>query len=88
MKMNVFVINQTEDVLTGVYDAKGHRAVGLADPEEEIINSIDEQKMSSKKILATRFLTFLGNRRLTLEKLKVLPKENQDKLRKEFFSSI
>lgn len=77
--MKISLLDTTE-----TYDAKGHRAIGLADSEEELIQNLDEQKMSPQKLLASRFLTFLGNHRLNLEKLKQLSQEEQDKLREEF----
>lgn len=60
---------------------------GLDDTEDRLIQEIDERNMSPRKLLATRFLTFLGNRRLTLEKLKLLPKEERQRIRKEFLEN-
>lgn len=60
---------------------------GFETTENDLIQNIDERLMSPTKLLVTRFLTFLGNRRLTLEKLKALPKAEQRRLRKEFVES-
>lgn len=68
---------------------KRHGGSGLAvgifeDQEDLLINEIDKADWSSEKILANEFLAFLGNRRLTLTKLKELPIEEQERLRIEF----
>lgn len=56
------------------------------DAEDVLIQSIDEQRypQSSEKKQASRFLAFLGNRRLTLEKLKELSVSEQLRLKREF----
>lgn len=54
------------------------------DAEDLLIQSIDEQKMSREKILASRFLQFLSDRRLTMELLKQLSIDEQNRLKKEF----
>jgi hypothetical protein len=52
--------------------------------EEDLIKQIDEKKMSADKLVATRFLEFLGNHRLSIAGLKLLPIEEQVRLKKEF----
>jgi hypothetical protein len=74
MKHNVFV--EVED--------GGRRAVGLQNTEEEMIRDIDERSLPLEKLIATRFIAFLGDRRLNLEKLKALPLSEQARLKKEF----
>lgn len=54
------------------------------DAEDKLIAHIDEQKMSSQKLLATRFLTFLAEKNLNTEKLKLLPKDRQREIKTEF----
>jgi hypothetical protein len=85
MKLSIFAVNDIEDVneFHG-REAGGNRAIGLQDAEDEMITAIDEHRMSPAKLSATRFLTFLGNRRLTIAKLKELPIEEQKRLKKEF----
>ena len=88
MKMNVFIVNDVEDTNEcGLRSAGGHRAIDVYDPEDELVQSIDEQKMSPEKLLTTRFLAFLGNRRLSLATLKLLPKEEQQRLKREFLEN-
>lgn len=88
MKLNAFVVNGAEDVNEcGVRDALGHRAINVYDTEEEIVQSIDDQGTHPDKLRATQFLKFLGNRRLTLEAVKLLPVEEQQRLRNEFRES-
>jgi hypothetical protein len=83
MKINIFIqkenlVYKTIGLVGGVQDG------GL---EDVLINGIDEQKMTAEKIYARRFLDFLGNRRLTLQKLSELPKIEQNRLRTEFFEN-
>jgi len=88
MKTSVFIVNDVEDTNEcGLREAGGHRTIGLQDVEDELIRDIDEQKMSPEKLLATRFLTFLGNRQINLTNLKLLPVEEQQRLKKEFLGS-
>jgi len=56
----------------------------VIDAEDALIQSLDEQNMSPEKITASRFLTFLGNQRLTVATLEALPVEEQVRLKKEF----
>ena len=81
MKVNVFI--ETE---SGTFKSIGLQENFYGDQilEDEIIDSIDEQKMSSEQILATRFLKFLSGRRLTIKKLLELPIEEQTRIKKEF----
>lgn len=85
MKLTIFAKNDVEDVneFPG-REAGGNRAIGLQDAEDEMIRMIDEQRMSPEKLMATRFLEFLGNRRLNMTKLKELPKKEQQRLKTEF----
>jgi hypothetical protein len=88
MKTSIFVVNDVEDVNeSGLRTAGGHRASGLQDVEDELIQDIDEQKMSSEKLLALRFIAFLGNRRLSLIDVKLLPIEEQQRLKREFLEN-
>jgi hypothetical protein len=89
MKTNIFIVNDKDEIEEcGLREAGGHRAIGFAaDPEAEFIQDIDEQKMSVQKIVAVRFLAFLGNRRLTMKKLGQLPEEEQQRLKKEFLEN-
>jgi len=85
MKMTVFATNNNQDVDSfHGRDAKGRRALFVVDPEEELITEIDEQRMSPEKIAATRFLKFLEDKKLTLERLKTLPSQERDRLKREF----
>ena len=85
MKMTVFATNSKQDVDNFPRRAAGgHKALGVIDPEEELITELDEQRMSPEKIAATRFLKFLGDQRLDMQKLKSLSPEQQARLRKEF----
>jgi hypothetical protein len=56
-------------------------------PEDEIINSIDEQQMSDESYTAKKFLEFLGHHRLKLSDLDNLSERERAKLRKEFMES-
>ena len=88
MKTSIFVINDTEGVNEcGSRTAGGHRAIGLQNVEDEIIQEIDEQKIPPAKLLATRFLTFLGNRRFSLIDFILLSTEEQERLKKEFLEN-
>ena len=85
MKINVFIEKEN-----GVY-----KSIGTQDDfysgqmlEDELVQSIDEEKMTREKILATRFLNFLGNRRLTIKKLSELPIEEQNRIKTEFIESL
>ena len=88
MKTNIFVVNDKEDVNEcGLRDAGGHRAIGVYDTEDELIKNIDEDYVQPEKLLANRFLTFLGNRRLTISSLAMLSTEEQQRIKKEFLGS-
>jgi hypothetical protein len=88
VKINVFATNNTHDTEEFMgREAGGNRTVSLQDTETDLVQKIDEHQMSDKKLTATRFLTFLGNRRLTMEMLKDLSKEEQTRLRKEFWEN-
>jgi len=83
MKVNIFVEK----------DNGGFKAIDLVGTtndggiEDILIQNIDESKMSAKKLLATRFLNFLANRALNMEKLLALPIKEQSRLRREFRES-
>jgi hypothetical protein len=62
----------------------GQRANGPQSPEDEVITAIDESRMLPQKVIARRFLDFLGNHRLTIETLKQLSVIEQQRLRQEF----
>jgi hypothetical protein len=55
-----------------------------ASPEDEIINAIDERKMSPEKFTAVKFLEFLANHRIKIEDLKNLSPQRQSDIRREF----
>ena len=87
MKINIYTNTKNGGRFTDAFpysSVTGVQVEGPQSPGEEIIRAIDEQKMYPDKILASRFLEFLGNRRLTVAKLKSLPTEEQAKIRKEF----
>jgi len=81
MKSSVFI--ETE---TGAFKSIGIQEEFYENQvlEDEIIDSIDEQKMTPEQILARRFLKFLGNRRLNMKKLQELPVEEQVRIKREF----
>lgn len=90
MKTNTYVVNDKEDVKDsgGLREVSGNRAIGFVeDPEEELIRDIDEDRMHPAKIIATRFLDFLKDRRLSMSTLKLLPRDEQQRLKKEFLES-
>ena len=66
-------------------DTQDSKAVSSA-PKVNV-QGIDEKYMPVQKLLATRFLAFLSNQRLTLDILKSLPLEEQQRLRKEFLEN-
>ena len=85
MKMTVCATNGKQDVDSfPKREAKGRRALFVIDPEEELVTELDEQRMSPEKIAATRFLKFLADNRLDMEKLRALPLEDQARLKREF----
>ena len=88
MKLNTFVPTRGggkfADNQLNHSSITGEQVSGPFVPEEELITEIDESRMSPEKIVATRFLKFLGNRRLTLASLKALPIKEQKKVKKEF----
>lgn len=91
MKVNIFVPTRSGGKFTDYSfnhsSITGEEVNGPVAPEDGIITEIDESRMSPKKILATRFLAFLKNRRLTMELLKKLSLEEQVRLKKEFIES-
>lgn len=87
MKINVFVPTRSGGKFADSFphsSISGIQTDGPASPGDEVIRAVDESKMSSDKILAQRFLEFLGNRRLTVVMLENLPLEERIRLKKEF----
>lgn len=88
MKLNTFVPTRGggkfADNQLNHSSITGEAVSGPFSPEEDLITEIDESRMSTEKIIAVRFLKFLGNRRLTIESLKQLSIEEQKKIKKEF----
>jgi hypothetical protein len=81
VKTNVFV--ETE--------SHSYKSIGLQEDfysdqilEDDLIDSIDSEKMSPERILTRRFLKFLGNRRLSIAKLRGLSVAEQARIKKEF----
>lgn len=86
MKLNLFVPTDNGGNYTSNFlysSLTGEQSDLPQDPADAIIDMIDVQK-SPQKVLARNFLQFLGNRRLTLEKLKTLSKQEQQNIREEF----
>ena len=89
MKMNLFVVNSKKDASeTNLHDARGHLAVDVIDPEAEMIQEIDEEKTRPDKLIAQKFLSFLGNRHLTLATINQTPITEQRRIRKEFLETV
>lgn len=88
MKINIFIPTRNGGKFTDnslIHSSiTGEPVSGPACPEEEIINAIDESRMSVEKIVAKRFLEFLGTRKLTMQSLKLLSAKEQARLKKEF----
>ena len=87
MKVNVFVSTRSGGNFAGSFphsSITGEQVDGPEAPEDSIIAAIDEDRISPEKALAVRFLTFLGNHRLTIESLNILSSEEQARLKKEF----
>jgi hypothetical protein len=88
MKVNLFISTGSGGNFTDAFphsSITGNVVGGPQSPEDEIIDTIDESKMSPNKTAAKWFLEFLANRRLTLEKVKQLSDKEQEELRVEFF---
>jgi len=87
MKINIYTNTKSGGKFTDAFPSSsitGAPTDGPQSPGDEIIRAVDESRMRSDKILAQRFIEFLGNRRLTVWGLKNLFIEEQAKLRKEF----
>lgn len=88
MKLNTFVPTRNggkfADSLLSHSSITGEAVSGPSSPENEIITEIDESRMSPAKFVATRFLTFLGNRGLTLKSLNEMSIREQKRIKKEF----
>lgn len=88
MKVNIFMPTRSGGHFTDYSfnhsSVTGEEIFGPAAPEDGIITEIDESRMSSEKVLATRFLAFLSTRRLTIESLKQLSSQEQNRLKREF----
>lgn len=87
MKINVFVPTRSGGRFADAFphsSISGIQTEGPENPGDEIIQAVDESRMSLEKVIAQRFIQFLGNRRLTVTVLKTLSIEEQDRLKKEF----
>lgn len=87
MKVNILVPTRKGGKFAGDYlhsSVTGEAQSGPGSPEDELITSIDESKMSTEKIVASRFLTFLANRNLTIGDLSKLTPTEQSRIKKEF----
>lgn len=87
MKINIYTNTKNGGKFTDAFpysSVTGVQVEGPQSPGDEIIRAIDEQNMSSDKILVSRFLEFLGNRRLTVATLQDLSTEEQAQIKKEF----
>lgn len=87
MKINIFVPTNDGGNFTGpipYYSITGQVHDTPQSPEDDVINAIDESRMSPQKALVERFKVFLGNRRLKIADLKNLSKDEQNRIRKEF----
>jgi hypothetical protein len=87
MKINIFVPTVGGGNFTDAFpnsSLSGSVVEGPQSPGEEIIDAIDEERMTPEKRVARRFLKFLGNRRLNMMKLTELPKLEQSRLIAEF----
>lgn len=87
MKINIYTNTKSGGKFTDAFPystVTGVQSEGPQSPGDEIIKTLDERKMTPDKILATRFLEFLGNRRMTIEDLKNLSTEGQAEIRREF----
>lgn len=62
----------------------GEIASGPNSFEDEIIDSIDNSRMSPQKLIVKQFLLFLENHKLNMTTLKMLTVEEQLSLKKEF----
>ncbi len=93
MKMNVFM---EESILTEekkqeenkLKTVGGHRAVDVFDPEIEFVEEIDKERYTPIQWKAKKFIEFLGNKRLNMQKLRQLSSEEQSRLRKEFMGTF
>lgn len=85
MKINIYKVSpEGVNNVSREEDIYGNEIPQTIDPEEELIDAIDSEKMSEEKSLAVNFLKFLGNRRLSISDLKALPENEQRRLRREF----
>lgn len=88
MKINIFIptVSGGKFASSTAYHSSlsGSETTGPYSPGDEVIRAIDESKMSPEKIIAQRFLEFLGNRRLTVQQIKEFSIEEQNRLKKEF----
>jgi hypothetical protein len=88
MKVNVLISTKSGakfvDYSPQYSSITGEETHGPVAPEDEIIDEIDESRQSIDKFLAVKFLAFLKNRRLTMEMVKLLSPEEQQRLKREF----
>lgn len=88
MKMNTFaVINKEEIEKCGFRSRRALLAVDLTDPDEELVDSVDESRMSSDQLKARKFLKFLAKVGLTMELVTKLSPADQKRIREEFLSN-
>lgn len=89
MKYNIFAVNDKAD--TDIFPGRepgGKRSVGIESTEEDLINKVDESKLDEDEYLAKRFLDFLNNRRISLERFEALSEDSKKKVRKYFFDHL
>lgn len=91
MKLNVFKIGG-DGVRRVSRDADlyGNEVPQVVDVEEDLIEALDldSGKLSTDKVLAQKFLKFLGSQRIKVSELSSLPEQEQRRLRKEFLSTL
>lgn len=89
MKMNLFVVNWQHQIEEcGLREPGGKWAVDLIDPEADLVEQIDDEKLSPEQFIAKKFIKFLADNRLTVEKANQLPPKEQRRLRREFLEII
>lgn len=89
MKTNIFAVNNSEDInKCGFRDIGGSRAIGTYDVEDTMIRELDEDNMSHDKLIANKFLLFLGDNRLTINMFEQLYEQERKRLLRDFRVSI
>lgn len=89
MKRNIFAVNQKIDIdeFPG-REAGGKRSAGIESTEEDLVNKIDESGLPEDELVAKRFMEFLSNRRITLDRFEALPEDSKKKVRQYFFDHL